>query len=481
MTGRKWTIILAVLMILGLFFLLRNKTNLYSSHSKPNLVFITVDALRADHTPFGSYERATMPHSAKFFKDGINFSHAATVRSRTTPAYASLLTGMYPYRTGVRELFHQLNESFETLPEILSQNGYLTAAFVSSFVMIGKLNHLNQGFQLYDDFVGEKRSTVENYERRSDETVNEVLMWLQKREPGKPFFLFIHLIDPHGPYDPPAEFATRFRSGNEELISRIHIPNYQYQPGVLNKYEYMDRYDGEIYYLDQNLMRLYSALENVEESTWFLFTADHGETLDEHDAYFGHGKYCYESEIRIPMVWLPPARLRYLYSPKEIRDPVSLVDIYPTVAEALGLSSLSGIDGESLLPRMRGEKLKNPYRFSERVERKATNTFAVRDARMKLVFNENQEPAYELYDLNNDPYEQSNLASQMKIPAALQEALEKHILASKSYRLPFEITTFPKDLWRSGKGRAQFIEERGTAQDAYSEDREKLRALGYVD
>ncbi len=467
MIGSKWIAAAALLLAALVFFILIHQKGVFTSkNSRPNLVFITVDTLRADHTPFGSYERATMPHTAQFFEDGINFTQATTVRSRTVPAYASLLTGLYPYHTGVRELFHQLNESFETLPEVLNQQGYVTAGFVSSFVMIGKLNHLNQGFQLYDDLVGERRSTVENYERRSDETVNQVLKWLKQCPREKPFFLFIHLIDPHGPYDPPEEYV-KFHSTQADEILRNKIPNYQFRPGILDKHEYIDRYDGEINFLDQNLMRLYEAFADFKDNTWFLFTADHGETLDEHEAYFAHGKYCYESETRIPLVWLPPDHLRTLYPSQEIRDPVSLIDIYPTSMQALGLSMKEKIDGESLLPRMKGEKLKTPFRFSEKVERKASHTFTVRDDKMKLIFNEDQEIATELYDLTNDPAEQRNLAGQRSIPPALQDALEEYIRESRSYRLPFQITTFPKELWKSGKDRTRFVEEHSGGQDQF--------------
>lgn len=470
-----------LLIVLGTFLFLRSSSNPnLPGKQKPNLVFITIDTLRADHTPFSSYARSTMPNTAKFFKEGINFTHATTVRSRTVPAYASLFTGMYPYRTGVRDLFHQLHPSFETLPEILNDQGYVTAGFVSSFVMIGKLNHLNQGFQFYEDRIGEKRATVENYERRSDETVHEILKWLKRRPQEKPFFLFLHFIDPHGPYDAPSDYA-KFQSNQEESLERQKIPDYQFRPGVLNKYEYVDQYDAEILFLDRNLSLLYAALSELEENTWFLFTADHGETLGEREFHFTHGKYCYDSEIQIPMIWLPPVRMRSQYLAQEIRDPVSLVDIYPTSMQALDFPSPQNIDGESLLPRMRGEKLKNPYRFSEKVERKATHKYTVRDARMKLIFTEGEVIETELYDLVNDPEERSNLAIQNGIPASLQEALQKYISDSKAYLLTFEVTTFPKELWRSGKDRTRFVEKHNLDRDQYDEDREKLKALGYVD
>lgn len=480
---KSGTIVLSfLLVVLGIFLILRTPSApaLPSAKQKPNLVFITVDTLRADHTPFGSYSRSTMPNTAKFFKEGINFTQAATVRSRTVPAYASLLTGMYPYRTGVRDLFYQLHPSFETLPETLTHHGYVTAGFVSSFVMIGKLNHLNQGFHFYEDRIGEKRATVENYERRSDETVHEILKWLKQRPQEKPFFLFLHFIDPHGPYDAPPDYA-KFQSNQKESLERQKIPNYQFRPGVLNKYEYVDQYDAEILFLDHNLSLLYAALSELEENTWFVFTADHGETLGERESHFSHGKYCYDSEIQIPMVWLPPVGMRSLYPAQEIRDPVSLVDIYPTSMQALGFSSPKNMDGESLLPRMRGEKLKNPYRFSEKVERKTTHKFTVRDERMKLIFNEGEAIETELYDLLNDPEERSNLANTIRIPTPLQEALLKYISDSKTYRLAFEVTAFPKELWKSGKDRTRFVEEHNADPEQIDEDREKLKALGYVD
>ena len=478
---KKWIVVLVTFAI-GTYlisrFLVAKRAK---DESRPNLVFITVDTLRWDHTPFGDYERQTMPNTAAFFGEGINFKTAYTVRARTTPGYASLLSGLYPQHNGVLELYQRLNNSIETLPEVLQKNGYETVAFVSSFVMIGRLNGLEQGFQIYNDMDEEKQTTRESYERRSDRTVQRTLEWLKGRQKKTPFFLFLHFIDPHGPYTPPLTNLP-FRSTRKQLIEKKIIPNYQFIAGVLDLNDYVDRYDGEIYYLDQQLLPLYSVLKDYKNNTWFLFTADHGESLGDHHRYFTHGNNCYDSENRIPMVWLPPEKIRSKYPAPHADDAVSLVDIFPTIQQILRLSPETQTDGESLLPAMRGEKLKMPFRFIQKVQGEQS-IFAARNSRIKLIATMKESVEYELYDLASDPGEEKNLLENQPMPADLQAQLNLYIQDSKNYRLPFIVETFPKELWRPGIERTRFMERYGktSQQDVTSEDREKLKALGYVD
>jgi Sulfatase len=191
-----------------------------------------------------------------FFQGGVNFIDAETVRTSTTPGYASMLTGLYPFRHGVRQRYYVLNDAVDTLPEILARQGYTTAGFVSSFVMVGRCSGLQQGFQ-DDDKVQERELLRHNYERTASNTVQKVLLWLEKNYRKTPFFLFLHFIDPHGPYHPPDNFKT-FRHSFTKPIKREKIPAYQFMPPLLDLYGYVDLYDGEIAYLDSQLNQLYS-------------------------------------------------------------------------------------------------------------------------------------------------------------------------------------------------------------------------------
>ena len=466
-----------------------------SLETNTNLVFITVDTLRADHTPFANYHRATMPATAEFFQDGMNFTQAETVRTSTAPSYASMLSGLYPFRSGVRNNFAQLNEQIETLPEKLKKSGFMTAAFVSSFVMIGRISGFNQGFDLYDDFVLEKEATRESFERTAGNTVKHALLWLDKAPKDRRFFLFLHFIDPHGPYHPPAPYNESFRSTHTRMLTQDQIPSDQFIPSVMNQYQYIDWYDGEILYLDSQLKALYEKLKTFENNTWFVFIADHGESLGERDLFFSHGDSCYGFESKISMVWLPPVPLRKQYKPDRIQHPVSLVDVTPTSLEALQVSVPEQFDGESLVPAFQGGQLKNPFRFIERYWGPELS-FAARNSQFKLIKNYRPVPnpnwltkiwhpetwgehSVELYDLSLDSKEEKNLIKLTKRPEELSLALDKFIADARGYRPPFTVKKFTIP----DEERAEFIKQNVKEQkiDLTEEEVEKLKALGYVD
>jgi arylsulfatase A-like enzyme len=147
---REW-VVAALVTLTTLTFVTKQKPNVEQptvSGTRDNLVFITVDTLRADHTPFSDYARPTMPATGEFFHDGLNFTAAETVRTTTGPSYAAMLSGLYPYHSGVRNNFVQLNDEIDTLQEKLQRSGYNTAAFVSSFVMNARMSGFKQGFDI---------------------------------------------------------------------------------------------------------------------------------------------------------------------------------------------------------------------------------------------------------------------------------------------------------------------------------------------
>ncbi len=443
-----------------------------------NVIMITVDTLRYDHTPFGGYHRRTMPSTASFFQNGINFLRAETVRTQTTPAYASMLTGLYPYKTGVRELYAPLHSQIPNLPEELKKHGYQTAAFVSSFVMIGRFSGFNHGFDTYDDFVLERELSRNNYERTAPNTVDHVIPWLKNVRRDKPFFLFLHFIDPHSPYHPPEVYSKQFKSEQHHELERANIPDNALIPGTLDQYQYIDSYDGEIAYLDSQLERLYSIFkqQGFEKNTWFLFAADHGESLGDHGIYFRHGNASWETQSRIPMVWLPPLPLRSTYKSAARKNVVSLVDVTPTILDFLGIHSVNVHDGESLLPIMRGKKQKNANRFIERMTPQRSE-YAVVDEQFKLIkyFNESQ-TTYGLFDLTKDPAEQTNLIGSMNIPSELNAAVDSYINHAQTYNLGFKVERIHV------QSRLDYVRTHAReSSHALSEsDIEKLKALGYV-
>ena len=216
------------------------------------VVWIVVDTLRADHLDWYGYARPTSAGLERLRADGLLFEHAYTPHPETTPAIASLLTGLDPPRHGVRGLYQKLHGDNRSLAEVLADAGYETAAFVSSFVMIRDFCGLDQGFATYDDFVTERERNRDNFERRAAATLALARDFLDRRDPGRPLFLFLHLIDPHGPYDPPEPWSIRFRTV-EEIPIRGTVPLYQRLPGVDRLGPYVDRYDGEIAYASREL------------------------------------------------------------------------------------------------------------------------------------------------------------------------------------------------------------------------------------
>jgi choline-sulfatase len=441
-----------------------------------NVIFITVDTLRADHTPFLNYSRQTMPNTEEFFRNGINFQQAETVRTSTTPAYASMLTGLYPYRHGVRDLYFPLNQRVVTLPELLTKRNILTAGFVSSFAMMDKFSGLKQGFEIYDDFVFTKEFNRDNYERNAQDTVRRVLSWLQTVPKNRQFFLFIHLIDPHGPYHPPLPFRDHFKSEKKQILDRHLIPDYQYLRSELDLYRYIDLYDGEILYLDTELKTLYDYFKQKElvKNSWFLFAADHGESLSEHSRYFEHGFNCYEEESRVPFVWLPPLKLQPFFRSGEKQNVVSLVDIVPTVLEILGIDSSEDYDGESLFRVFSGSPLKNRFRFIEKHSEFA-DTLALRSSNAKLILNRfPSKTIYEYYDLSQDPEEKTNMGDHNSLlPQNLIDAIREQSQRAGNYRLPFQVHEMMVP------SRKAYVRDH-IMHELSDEDAEKLKALGYL-
>jgi choline-sulfatase len=456
---------------------------LLNLHPRYNLIFVTIDTLRADHTPFGGYDRATMPATAKFFRDGINFAHTETPRSRTTPSYSSTFSGLYPYHHGVRDLFQKLNPDVATIPKTLQLEGYETAGFVSSFVMVGRLNGFQTGFTTYDDYVDEVRPNSLNYERRAERTISRTVNWIKHRNSAKPFFLFIHLVDPHGPYLPPAPFSSSFHSQKLNELRPQLLPYYLFQNGHYDLYDYVDQYDGEILYADTALQKLYEALLPYRENSWIVFLADHGETFSEHDIPLGHGNTVYESETRVPCAWLPPTPLSSRYSSRIVNEPVSLVDIAPTVYDALRIRANQKMDGISLLNSMRGETLPSRAIYTEKYAKKR-KIFSARRGDMKLIVWQFNTIRYGLFNVVADPMEQHDLLTSQHAPAELSKDLDRYIHDSESFQTPFTVQPFPMGVQRPGSKRSEYVrshnEEDDDDDDVQGEDREKLKALGYV-
>ena len=244
--------------------------------SGQNLLIVTLDTTRPDRLGCYGNGASVSPNLDRLARDGIVFSGATAVTSTTLPAHASILTGLYPYHHGARaNSVFRLDDRHRTLPDILSAQGYATAAFVSSFVLDARFG-LNQGFDHYDDGPMGKVSRFGPARRRADETTERALAWLRLPR-TRPFFLWVHYYDAHSPYEPPPPFE------------KMHE----------------NRYDGAIAFVDEQLGRLLKEVASAPgPGTLVVVTADHGEALGEHGEET-HGLLVQEATLRIPLVVRP--------------------------------------------------------------------------------------------------------------------------------------------------------------------------------
>ncbi len=347
--------------------------------AKPSVVLITIDTLRDDRV---GGPRSLTPALDTLATDGVRFSQAMAQVPITLPSHASILTGTYPLLHGVRDFGQVLTEDKETLAEILKAAGYRTAAFVSSFALDSRWG-LDQGFDLYrDDFDLSGYSGVgfNAVERRGEDTVNAVLKWLNEDQ-SAPFFLWVHLFDPHDPYDPPEPYRSQ-------------------HPGR--------PYDGEVAYADAQAGRLLGALRKrgLYDSSLIVVMGDHGEGLGEHGEET-HGFFVYNSTLHIPLIMkFPEGR----YKGRKIEQVVRSIDMAPTVLQALQLPRGGAMQGQGLVSLLRdrpaaleavaySESLYARYHFGW------SSLTCYSDGRYKYI----RAPRRELYDLVNDPSETRNL------------------------------------------------------------------------
>lgn len=434
----KFTAPLAVLVLTAAavltFFILRPQKTTFSSLKKKrefNYILISVDTLRADRVGCYGFQGVETPVMDMFASRGVLFENCMAHTPLTLPSHTSLLTGTLPLFHGVRDNGGFLvPQELETLAEVFKQNNYSTSAFVAAYVLDSKWG-LDQGFDTYfDQFDLSKYKSISlgNVQRRGDEVIDEALTWLSQHKDGK-FFTWIHLYDPHTPYDPPSPFRERY-------------PNHPYI--------------GEIAYTDSQLGRLWGYLEanDLVDNTILIFVADHGESLGEHQEST-HGYFVYQEGIHVPLIVVTP--FPELHDLRRV-SVVSLVDVMPTFLEMDGIAVPSQVQGRSLIPLMFTEEgTENNFAYAEtfypRFHYGWSELKTIQERRYKLII----APDLELYDLERDPEERQNLVDSQPAEARRLLNLAEQFIADSS-RGGFELN------YRS-------LDEQA---------REKLAALGYI-
>jgi arylsulfatase A-like enzyme len=447
---------------------------------RKHVLLLTVDTLRADHVGAGGTPQIT-PFLDGLLAEGFYFTGAIAPVPRTTPTLASLLTGAYPHTTHVRGLTDTLSGEVSTLTERLLARGFRTVAVVSNHMLVPE-RELDRGFEIYD-FGDDARGATA--------TTDAALARADALSPDERIFLWVHYIDPHVPYYPPPELAREF----DPEYSGRYATHFGSKPGGIGGQAYPEDlpkaeavyrntlpaevnahvrrlYAADVRHTDDEIERLVTGLRARLGNDWLItFTADHGESLGEHDYYFDHGEYVYNPGLRVPLGIVPAAGDPLAGSGK-VDGWVSLVDVAPTLAELLHVPARADwqmqLEGRSLVPFLRGESrppapvfaMSGHSYFPRLVRRRvrfdpAGRFRAIIDGDHKLIWTPGAPPEerFELYDLANDPEERNDLSlSEPELRAALQRKLNAWL--------------------RSGSG---------PSQEPSAADRERLRQLGYVE
>ena len=293
------------------------------SVTPPNVLFITIDTLRADHLSSYGYHLKTSPNIDRLASEGVRYESAYTVTPRTGPSHYSMFTSRYPQEHGAKLNGYSVasNSKFLFLPQILRRFGYETGAFISAWPLTGRLTQLNQWFDTYDEELSRTYQYI-NSSRWAEDVTPKAVSWLKDRDQDDPFFLWVHYFDPHSPYDFREEFEATEPSGHSDRWAAS---------GGRERTELIRTYDSEIRYTDHHLQSLFAALDDLDltESTLVVLTADHGECLGEF-GFRGHGSQTYENILHVPLIMRWPGTLP---AGKVVTQPVSLLDMAPTIVD----------------------------------------------------------------------------------------------------------------------------------------------------
>lgn len=393
-----------------------------------NLLLISLDTTRADRLGYHGNRDVETPVMDRLAREGVFFSRAITTSPTTLPSHSSIMTGLYPLHHGARRNGSTaLADSNVTLAEILSDNGYATAGMVSAFVLDHAFG-ISQGFEVYNDEVTNfiDAPTHREAERPGNETTDYALAWLRGVDAEKPFFLWVHYYDPHGPYEPPGEFAQRYAK----------MP-----------------YDGEIAFVDTQIDRLLRQISEMgrADRTLIVLVGDHGEGLGQH-LESSHGILLMDATMHVPMLFHCPGKIA---GGSMIERQVCITDILPTTLTMMGIEHPEKCDGLDLTSTPAAGRVLYGETFEGFHQYCVSPIIYARDERYKYVYG----PTPQLYDVAADFREKKDvIAQEPKIAEAMQERLREF---------------FGVDLDRA-------LSLDGTSVQLTDEQSDKLKALGYA-
>ncbi len=354
---------------------------------KPNVILITMDTTRADHLACYGYPDIRTPNLDALAGRGVLFEQAATAAPLTLPAHCTIMTGMYPTYHGVHVNGNTaLGDEQTTVAEVLSARGYQTGAFIGAFVLDGRWG-LKQGFQHYDDQFDLKKYKhldLGAIQRPGNQVMDAALAWLEQQKKSS-FFAWIHLYDPHIPYAPPEPYLSEYGSRGRTGL-----------------------YDGEIAFMDEQIGRCLAwlAKNGLDQKTIIILIGDHGEGLGSHGEE-NHGFFIYDSVVHVPFLVVTPFPD---LQGKRVSSQVSSVDVFPTLLDLAHVEVPSRTQGRSLLPAMfRPGSAGESSAYSEStvpdLQFGWSPLYSLHTARYKYI----DAPQAELYDIREDPDEQTNI------------------------------------------------------------------------
>jgi arylsulfatase A-like enzyme len=476
---------------------IRSRQEPSSGGPPQTVVLVQLDTLRTDHLDAYGYERKTAPTLTRLAGEGALFLHAVTQTGWTKAATPSVHTSLYPTTHGVHQIPDRLPASANTIAEAYRAAGFATASF-SSVAFTGQLTNLHQGFEE----VHESESTAGRAGPRGAKTAREYVdrlaEWLEDRR-DVPSFVYLHVFDPHSPYEPNKPFDTMWADpkGREQYLQQIETLKkfvkdpFLSQRGMATPEELKaagidpaayiryskDWYDGSIRGMDAEIARLVEGIEELglRDRTLVAFYADHGEEFHDHGGMW-HGRNVYGEMMRVPLILWGPG---HLPAGLKVEEPVQLIDVMPTLLETSGLPVPREAQGQSLRPLLaarggagvaaanggwkRKPLVSEKHPFGSKEFPSASESYAIVEGNWKLIRNVVRPPGapeFELYDFYQDPHDQKDLAAQNpEVVARLAKLLEG---------------------WQRMAKEARLKSDAETTQGMTAEQLDRLRSLGYV-
>ena len=480
----KWVVVVLGVLAVGAFAYFRTSAvhTVSAPPGAPNVLIMLIDTLRADHMGCYGYQRNTSPNMDRIAAGGIRMERAYATAPWTPPSITTIFSSLYPDThhvqkhsvfygtTGIKDLQGDVVvDGIHTLAESFSSNGYQTAAFVCN-PWITKKEGFDQGFQLFD----EELSKVQPVPPAAAINRKALVFFDKQRDPDRPYMVYLHYMDVHGPYNAPDQFRKPFvdevratprtvsmppeERGRPGKLKNIEGRTVRKDPLLVDRPEYWTAlYDAGVAHFDAQFSQLYQALQQrgALENTILVIVSDHGEELYDHGGW-DHGFNLFDHQLYVPLIFSAPG---ILAEGKAVRQIVGLVDLMPTVLDLCSLAAPEGMQGRSFADVLRGApESAETTAFAEGVKRNQF-TKAWYENNYKLLYHTKSGRAT-LYDLQLDPGEK----------APLDSTANATLIAEMTAKINAQVASNAK------KG-ARYPAETSAISD---EQRKRLEALGYL-